>query len=125
MTQTAARKAADRHQKGRNRITNDPFFLRGVDGRTMACRRFRDVTHALADDFDGDPPEAAKILIRHAAALTVTVEQLQDQVMAGKDADLEQLTRLSNALSRVLSKLGLRKPFPKGKGLSDYLGSER
>jgi hypothetical protein len=124
MKQTAARRVADRHQKGRNRITNDPFFLRGVDGRSMASRRFRDVTYALADDSNGDPPEAAKILIRHAAALTVTVEQLQDRVMAGTDVDLEPLTRLSNALSRVLAKLGLKKPSPKGKGLDDYLEAD-
>ena len=67
---------------------------------------------ALAGDLGGQNKlsEPSKILVRQAAALTVQVENLQSKIVAGEDVDLEQLTRLSNALSRMLHRLGLRKP---------------
>ena len=78
----------------------------------MVARRYRDVAIALADDLGGQNKlsEPSKILVRQAAALTVQVENLQSKIVAGEDVDLEQLTRLSNALSRMLHRLGLRKP---------------
>ena len=93
-------------------VTNDPLLLRGVDGRSMVARRYRDVALALADDLGGQDKlsEPSKILVRQAAALTVQVEGLQSKIVSGEDVDLEQLTRLSNALSRMLHRLGLRKP---------------
>src|ERR1700734_1602054 len=88
----------------RSAVTNDPLLLRGVDGRSMVARRYRDVAIALADDLGGQEKlsEPSKILVRQAAALTVQVEGLQSKIVAGEDVDLEQLTRLSNALSRML-----------------------
>ena len=99
----------------RSAVTNDPLALRGVDGRTVVARRYRDVAIALADDLGGQSElgEPTKILIRQAAALTVQVETLQSKIVAGKDVNLEQLTRLSNVLGRTLQRLGLKKPRPK------------
>ena len=96
----------------RSAVTNDPLMLRGVDGRSVVARRYRDVAIALADDLGGQDKlsEPTKILVRQAAALTVQVEQLQTQIVAGEDVDLEQLTRLSNVLGRTLQRLGLNKP---------------
>jgi hypothetical protein len=96
----------------RSAITNDPLALRGVDGRSMAARRYRDVAIALADDLGGQDKlsEPAKILVRQAAALTVQVESLQSKIIAGDEIDLEQLTRISNVLGRTLQRLGLKKP---------------
>jgi hypothetical protein len=93
-------------------VTNDPLLLRGVDGRSVVARRYRDVAIALADDLGGQDKlsEPSKILVRQAAALTVQVEGLQSKIVSGEDVDIEQLTRLSNALSRMLHRLGLRKP---------------
>ena len=110
--------AADRGEFGprpannRAAVTNDPLALRGVDGRTMIARRYRDVAIALADDLGGHDnlSEPTKILIRQAAALTVQVETLQTKIVAGEDVNLEQLTRLSNVLGRTLQRLGLKKP---------------
>jgi hypothetical protein len=98
----------------RSAVTNDPLLLRGVDGRSMVARRYRDVAIALADDLGGQDKlsEPSKILVRQAAALTVQVEGLQSKIVAGEDVDLEQLTRLSNALSRMLHRLGLKKAKP-------------
>jgi hypothetical protein len=96
----------------RSAVTNDPLFLRGVDGRSMVARRYRDVAIALADDLGGQDKlsEPSKILVRQAAALTVQVETLQTKIVSGEDVNLEQLTRLSNVLGRTLQRLGLRKP---------------
>jgi hypothetical protein len=47
----------------RSAVTNDPLLLRGVDGRSMIARRYRDVAIALADDLGGQdkrkPPARA------------------------------------------------------------------
>ena len=94
----------------RSAVTNDPLMLRGVDGRSMVARRYRDVAIALAEDLGGQDKlsEPSKILVRQAAALTVQVEGLQSKILAGEDIDLEQLTRLSNVLGRTLQRLGSR-----------------
>jgi hypothetical protein len=98
----------------RSAVTNDPLMLRGVDGRSVVARRYRDVAIALADDLGGQDKlsEPSKILVRQAAALTVQVEGLQSKIVAGEDINLEQLTRLSNVLGRTLQRLGLKKPRP-------------
>jgi hypothetical protein len=90
------------------------LLLRGIDGRSMVARRYRDVAIALADDLGGQDKlsESAKILVRQAAAMTVQVESLQSKIVAGDEVDLEQLTRLSNVLGRTLQRLGLEKPSP-------------
>jgi hypothetical protein len=99
----------------RSAITNDPLMLRGVDGRSVIARRYRDVAIALADDLGGQKTlnELTKILLRQAAALTVQVEYLQTKIVAGDDIDLEQLTRLTNVLGRTLHRLGLKNHPPK------------
>jgi hypothetical protein len=93
-------------------MTNDPLMLRGVDGRSVIARRYRDLAIALADDLGGQDKlsEPSKILVRQAAALTVQVEGLQTMIVSGEEVNLEQLTRLSNVLGRTLQRLGLRKP---------------
>lgn len=110
-----SRAIARRPPTVRAAVTNDPLALRGVDGRSVAARRYRDVAIALADDLGGQDrlSEPTKILVRQAAALTVQVEGLQARIVAGHDVDLEQLTRLSNVLGRTLQRLGLKKPAPR------------
>ena len=99
----------------RSALTNDPLALRGVDGRSVVARRYRDVAIGLADDLGGQDKlsEPSKILVRQAAALTVQVETLQAKIVSGEDVNLEQLTRLSNVLGRTLQRLGLKKPHAK------------
>ena len=115
-----------RPQTVRSAVTNDPLFLRGVDGRSMVARRYRDVAIALADDIGGQDKlsESSKILVRQAAAMTVQVEGLQSKIVSGEDGDLEQLTRLSNVLGRTLQRLGRKRAKP-GPSLAQYLASKR
>jgi hypothetical protein len=107
----------------RSALTNDPLKLRGIDGRSVDARRYRDVAIALADDLGGQDKlsESSKILVRQAAALTVQVEGLQSKIVAGADVDIEQLTRLSNSLSRMLHRLGLRKRVSPKLSVPEYL----
>jgi hypothetical protein len=99
----------------RSALTNDPLKLRGIDGRSVDARRYRDVAIALADDLGGQDKlsESSKILVRQAAALTVQVEGLQSKIVAGADVDLEQLTRVANSLARTLSRLGRKRAVRK------------
>src|SRR5580693_4960305 len=116
---------AERPLTVRSATTNDPLLLRGVDGRSMVARRYRDVAIALADDLGGQDKlsEPSKILVRQAAALTVQVEGLQSKIVSGEDVDVEQLTRLSNVLGRTLQRLGIRKRVSPAPTIADYLAA--
>jgi hypothetical protein len=90
-----------------------------IDGRTRSARRLKAIQRALTDDLGGDTAlsEPTRILVKHVASLTLQTETLQDRIAAaGEEATLksfDQLTRLSNVLSRALKSLGLKKPAPK------------
>src|ERR1700689_2876252 len=107
----------------RSALTNDPLKLRGIDGRSVDARRYRDGAIALADDLGGQDKlnESSKILVRQAAALTVQVEGLQSKIVAGGAIDLEQLTRLSNVLGRTLHRLGIKKRVGQKLTIQEYL----
>jgi hypothetical protein len=119
---------ADRPPASRSALTNRPHTLRGIDGRTMSARRYRDLCIALADDLGGQDKlsEPTRILVRQAAAISVQLESLQSKIVSGVDVDLEQLTRLSNVLGRTLQRLGLKKPAaPRGPTLAEILAQPR
>jgi hypothetical protein len=111
-----------RAPSARSAITNDPLRLRGVDGRSATARRYRDLCMEYADTLGGAAVlgPAVQAMIRQAAAITIQMELLQAKIVAGEDVDLEQLTRVSNVLTRMLHRLGLRKPAPaRGPTLAD------
>jgi trimethylamine:corrinoid methyltransferase-like protein len=86
-------------------------LLANVDGRTAAARRYRDLCISLADDIGGASSltEAQRALVRQAAAMIVQSEKLQGEVLRGEIVDSEQLTRLANAATRILSRLGVKR----------------
>jgi hypothetical protein len=102
---------ANRSQTLRSRVTNGSQLLANVDGRTAAARRYRDLTISLADDLGGiaSLTEAQRALVRQAAAMIVQSEKLQGEVLRGEIVDCEQLTRLANAATRILSRLGIKR----------------
>jgi hypothetical protein len=97
--------------RGRSIATNGLHALRGVDSRTAAARRYRDLTMSLADDLGGPASltEAQRALVRQAAAMIVQSEKLQGEVLRGEVVDSEQLVRLANAATRILSRLGIKR----------------
>jgi hypothetical protein len=97
----------------RNAVTNGSrLHRRGVDGRTRDARRFRDLFESFAESLGGEVrlSEADRALARTAASLTVKSEAMQAEVAKGGEVDAEQLVRVSNSLSRVLSRLVKRQP---------------
>jgi hypothetical protein len=104
---------ADRVEFGRRpvnnraKVSNGTRLLSGIDGRTAEARRYRDLVISLADDFGGPDAvsEAAKTIIRSAAANIVASEKVQAAIVRGEPVDLEQATRLSNVTARLVARL--------------------
>lgn len=82
--------------------------LPGIDGRTTPARRFRALVNEFAAEFRTQPGPRELLLIRQVAALTVRCEQLQADIISGRQVDLDQLVRFSNLASRLLKELGLK-----------------
>jgi hypothetical protein len=118
---------APRSSTTRSRITNGKSLLANIDGRTADARRYRDLTASLADDLGGAGglTEAQRALVRQAAAMIVQSEKLQGAVLRGELVDVEQLTRLANAATRILSRLGIKRRERPPMSLTEYLNSKR
>jgi hypothetical protein len=103
--------AADRSPTLRSRVTNGKQLLANIDGRTADARRYRDLAASLADDLGGaaNLTEAQRALVRQAAAMIIQSERLQSAILRGELIDSEQLTRLANAATRILSRLGIKR----------------
>ena len=107
----------------RSRVTNRSKAFLGADGRTAVARRWRDVYAALTEDLGGEShvSEAERQLARRAATLVVTAELAEAAMAAGGECDSESYCRLVNALSRVLSKLGLKRHATQPPRLAELL----
>ncbi len=102
---------AERSPRLRSRVTNGSKLVAGVDGRSADSRRYKDLCMSLADDLGGAAvlTEAQRALVRQAAAMIVQSEKLQSAVLRGEIVDCEQLTRLANAATRILTRLGIKR----------------
>ena len=82
---------------------------------------------SLADDLGGASSltEAQRALVRQAAAMIVQSEKLQGEVLRGEIVDCEQLTRLANAATRILSRLSASASARRARRrLAEYLASK-
>jgi hypothetical protein len=94
-------------------VSNDILRpLPGVDGRSTWGRRRRDLIIALTSELGRPLRERDKVLIANAASLIVRCEQLHVQIANGAAVDDDQLIRLSNVATRLLTALGLDKRKP-------------
>jgi hypothetical protein len=100
-----------RKPTARSRVTNGKELLANIDGRSTEARRYRDLCFSFADDCGGAAAltEAQRALVRQAAALSVQSEKLQAAMIRGEAIDDEQMTRVANSLSRILSRLGRKR----------------
>jgi hypothetical protein len=102
---------AARSTRLRSRVTNGSKLVAGLDGRSAEARRYRDLVISYADDLGGADKitEAQRTLIGQVATLQIQSERVQATVLRGEQVNLEQLTRLANASTRILSRLGLKR----------------
>ncbi len=77
-----------------------------ADGRTKVARRFRALVVAFTSDLGGPLSHADTALVRQAAAMTVRAEQAQAALLNGQAVNEDQIVRLSNAVTRILTVLG-------------------
>ncbi len=96
----------------RTRVTNGKaLFLDGVDGRTLAARRYRDLFHSFVSDLGGMDisSEAQRQLARRCATMSCQAELMEADFIAGDDTDWDQYLHLVGTLSRALSRLGIER----------------
>ena len=107
----------------RSRVTNGSKMVAGVDGRSADARRYRDLAMSFADDLGGAAvlTEAQRALVFQAASLVVQSEALNGAMIRGELVDVEQQTRVANALGRTLNRLGIRKRAPTKLTVPEYL----
>jgi hypothetical protein len=86
----------NRLNRRRAMMTNDPRRLHGIDMRTSAGRRYRDIVDQLAAEFGAVNP----IALRELAGLRYTLEQTQAAVVAGDARARADLVRISNLITR-------------------------
>jgi hypothetical protein len=88
-----------------SKVTNGRKLLRGVDLRTEAGRRYRDLCVCYRQGL-GELDERQMSLIRTAAGIGVKLEQLQAAIVNGEPIDTRILVRLANSQARALRVLG-------------------
>ena len=86
----------------RSAVTNGKKLIEGIDGRTTAGRRYRDLVRAFEKDVGSPVTEADRGLIRQAAALTLRAEQMQADIVNGKEVNTDEVIRLSGTARRLL-----------------------
>jgi hypothetical protein len=114
---------APRAPELRSRITNHRDLLPGVNGRSGAARRFRDLVSSYISDMGGlDRCSEIKLgLLRRLAAATVQAELLEAKMVNGEPVDVGQLCTLASTTVRIASRLGLERVPRDVETLSEYL----
>jgi hypothetical protein len=113
--------------KARSRVTNGRGLLPGIDGRTLWCRRYRDLNALHLSDLGGSDraSEAEKAIVRRIATLIVELERLEmcfAEAGQASDHQLELYQRVANTLRRLLEAVGLqRRPRDATPTLGEYL----
>ncbi len=88
---------------------NGRLVLTGVDGRTTAARRFKEIIATLSADLGGDLTEAQKAIAARAATLAVWCEQAETDFANGMAFDVQTYATSANAMRRLLADLGLER----------------
>jgi hypothetical protein len=100
-----------RRRKGRSRTTNHRDLLPGLDGRSSAARRFRDLVSAFIVDMGGtDNCSDIKLgLLRRLAAVTVQSELIEAKMINGEAVDIATLCTLASTTVRLSQRLGIER----------------
>lgn len=102
-----------------------PGVLAIVDGRRAEARRMKQIKAELTAHVGGSPSAPQRMLIARIAALTLRLELMDREALAGKpetERDARSYLAWSNGLARMLQKLGLDGgDTPQAPSLSSFL----
>jgi hypothetical protein len=73
-----------------------------------AARRFRDLIQLYEAEIGGEMSEVERGLIKQAAALTMTAERMQADIINGLPVDSDALIRLTSTAKRVLGAISAK-----------------
>lgn len=104
--------------------TFSPKFLVDVDGRSGFVKEIRRRLDALVADTGCDSYQK-KLLATEAIFISIQLETMRSNAIEGKDLDAGVYTQMVNALSGLLTKLGLDRQLPKTLDLKTYVGGRR
>ena len=107
--QLNARSTAAPPQKSTGKVRL--LSLDRLDGRTIACRRARELVSSLQADLGGTDrlSEGTKQLVRRAAVLGVFIENSEAAWLAGQEVALGDYLSAVNSQRRVLTTIGLER----------------
>jgi hypothetical protein len=108
-TSRARRSVASPKPEQRSRITNGSALLAGIDGRSAAARRYKDIVRAiLADQGGAEQCSETKLhMIRRFAAITVAAEGIESRLANGEPINVDEHARLATMLMRLAQKIGI------------------
>jgi hypothetical protein len=119
----------DRPLRTRASVSNGTrMYPKGVDGRSAEARRFKDLVSSFAAGLGGEGAltEAERALIRIAASLAVQSERLQAALVAGREVNSQEMTRLANSSARVFTALRIKRERKEAvPTLSQYLADRK
>lgn len=104
-----------------------PKRLRAIkDRRSTWARRHKELVEAFAGDLGPVLSAASKSLVDHAATVAVEAERMKARQLNDEAIDVNELVRLSNALTRMRIELSRQdsKRDAKPITLDEYLGSD-
>jgi hypothetical protein len=78
------------------------------DGRTTGARRHKAIVAAFEGQIGGELTAADRALIQQAALLSLRVEQLTDDAIAGRSVDDSEIIRLAGASRRALAAISAK-----------------
>ena len=102
----------------------EPRFWNECDARLAVVRTIRRRVEELAADVGCDSVQK-RMLVERAAFLDVVLETAECRCAEGGVFDVGQWTQASNALSGILSKLGLERHQKPLNGLQDYIKTKK
>jgi hypothetical protein len=108
------RKTKKQPEKGRSKLSNSLFHLRGLNGNSKEGRRYRDSIKATLADMgkgEGDLTDSEKELLRNVGMMTLRLDALHARLQSGEGAVVEgdlALNRLVGTLNRTRRLLGAK-----------------
>lgn len=120
-----ASKAKERKAKTRSKLPEkfEPKFWRDCDKRQIVLKEIRQRIERLEEDAGADSYQK-QLLVQRAVFLSVQLETWELNAAEGQEFDAGVYTQAANALSGLLSKLGLDKQMAKVEDLATYVGSK-